>query len=72
MLVTTEISGTPLLTTRGHVTSLLKFIMVLASNIEKRKLFLPIHKTVLIFLQFTKQMLKIYYKSNTLMPNNGS
>ena len=39
---------------------------------KKRKLFLPIHKTVLMFLQFTKQMFQIYYKSNTSMPNNGS
>ena len=63
MLVTTKMSGTPLLTSRGHVTSLLLFIMVLAN--DKKKI-------VNCFLQFTKQILKIYYKSNMLMPNNGS
>ena len=51
ILVTTMISGMPLFMSRGHVTSILQFIMV---------------------LQFAKQILKIYYKSNKLMPNDGS
>ena len=39
---------------------------------RKRKLVLPTHKNLLRLLQFTKQILKIYYKSNMLMANNGS
>ena len=34
MLVTTVISGTPLPTSQGHASSLLQFIMVLASDTE--------------------------------------
>ena len=65
MLVTTVISGTRLLTSHGHVTSLLQFIMVLANDTEIASYFCQHQKQCVIIknnLQFTKQILKIYYK----------
>ena len=48
MLVTTEISGTPLHTTRGHVTSTLTVPNGFSKRYRKSELFLIIHKNVLI------------------------
>ena len=71
MLVITMISVTPLLTSQGHVTLLLQFIMVLASDFCQ---YINLGGFGVFFcFQFTKQILKImYYKSNTLIPENGS
>ena len=64
MLVTTVISGTSLLTFTGLCDFSLSVYNGLASDTEN-KLFLPIHINMLfLFCSFTKQILKIYYKSN--------
>ena len=58
MLVTTLISETPLPVPWGHVA------------INKHCKY--IKKITFKTNQFTKEIRKIYYKINTLMPNNGS
>ena len=68
------------LASQGHVTSLLLFIMVsdtenaiyFCQYINVFLFFVFCFFIIVLFLHFTKHILKIYYKSNTLMPNNGS
>ena len=63
MLITTVISGTLHLMSRGHET--------LANDTENKSYFCQ-YSLKKKFLQFIKQILKIYYKNNMLIPNNGS
>ena len=66
------IAGTPLLTSRDHTTSLFRFIMVLASDTEDASYVCQYMNFFSFFSQYTKQILKLCYKSNTLIPNNSS
>ena len=61
-----------LITSWGHVTSLLQFILIFASDAENASyVFQYIVVVCWVFLFFfTKQIPKICYKSNTLMPSN--
>ena len=72
MLVTTVISGMPVLTSWGHMTLLSLFIMVLASDTENVSFFSQYIHLKKTKIAVYKQILKIYHKSNTLMPNNDS
>ena len=52
MLITTVISGLPLLTSHGHVTSLLRFIMVLVNDTENASYFCQYIKNFCLFVVF--------------------